>query len=573
MPPDYLHNFIAASPPDIGDIRDIAENDEAKNSQWYRKLSVPYLVQALSTGKDQATKKLNARRAQAVMKQSTSTSEVFRDQTARLYSHEWQKKFPLMSQFLADQQANAASHNPAIVADAEQWIAEIEQGLNKSTDPDEQQQLQQMVSIAENACDTGKSGKYWAYIFFQYLTSPNYLTMLRIQLLDGNTSQNLSQDIQHYSAILSILDPTSFFTRLFVQVVGIFQLTSLLPSLLDVPGNLDQFTFFMQKVLEAFMEKYIDSQDPQMAKQAKDVPEGLKVTSIMVFFASAAATVNSNTWQDIVAKFESQAIAKLGPVVSALANISLLGAVAFGIVNLANGTISFDELKPEQQALFISQSVNVVVLFSRKGIRSGMAYQATGSLWEAMKVFFEKEITSSQVAISSVFGRWIVRNSKTPRPSDLQILFGEVVDHAAQFEAQYPRLTKVFGRNLEEFMATRFSAAMAVVGIVSSGIALGNSETPLETAMNSLFLASATLELVAVAARWAVSAIRGACSFVRMLSVAGYLGIAAAVAGVIILIIIINKTIQDPIETFVNSADVKNGGFFMEYETAIDYSI
>ena len=91
MPPDYLHNFIAASPPDIGDIRDIAENDEAKNSQWYRKLSVPYLVQALSTGKDQATKKLNARRAQAVMKQSTSTSEVFRDQTARLYSHEWQK--------------------------------------------------------------------------------------------------------------------------------------------------------------------------------------------------------------------------------------------------------------------------------------------------------------------------------------------------------------------------------------------------------------------------------------------------------------------------------------------------
>lgn len=390
MPPDYLHNFIAASPPDIGDIRDIAENDEAKNSQWYRKLSVPYLVQALSTGKDQATKKLNARRAQAVMKQSTSTSEVFRDQTARLYSHEWQKKFPLMSQFLADQQANATSHNPAIVADAEQWIAEIEQGLNKSTDPDEQQQLQQMVSIAENARKAGKSGKYWAYIFFQYLTSPNYLTMLRMQLLDGNTSQNLSQDIQRYSAILSILDPTSFFTRLFVQVVGIFQLTSLLPSLLDIPGNLDQFTFFMQKVLEAFMEKYIESQDPQMAKQAKDVQEGLKVTSIMGFlriFASAAATVNSNTWEDIVAKFESQAIAKLGPVVSALANISLLGAVAFGIVNLANGTISFDELKSEQQALFISQCVNVVVLFSQKGIRSGMAYQATGSLWEAMKFF------------------------------------------------------------------------------------------------------------------------------------------------------------------------------------------
>ena len=92
MPPDYLHNFIAANPPDIGDIRDIAEDDQAKNSEWYGKLSVPYLVQALSTGKDQVTKKLNARKAQAVMKQSTSTSDVFKDQAARLYSHEWQKK-------------------------------------------------------------------------------------------------------------------------------------------------------------------------------------------------------------------------------------------------------------------------------------------------------------------------------------------------------------------------------------------------------------------------------------------------------------------------------------------------
>ena len=79
-----------------------------------------------------------------------------------------------MSQFLADQQANAAAHNAAIEADAEKWITEIKEGLNSSTDPDEQQQLQQMINIAENARDTGKSAKYWAYIFFRYLTSPNY---------------------------------------------------------------------------------------------------------------------------------------------------------------------------------------------------------------------------------------------------------------------------------------------------------------------------------------------------------------------------------------------------------------
>ena len=72
-----------------------------------------------------------------------------------------------------------------------------------------------------------------------------------------------------------------------------------------------------------------------------------------------------------------------------------------------------------------------VVLLIWKGIRSGVAYQATGNLWEAMKVFFGKEITSSQEAISSVFGCWIARNSNTTKLSDLEILFDEA---EAQFE-------------------------------------------------------------------------------------------------------------------------------------------
>ena len=80
-------------------------------------------------------KRLHARRA---LKNSTGTSEVYKDQAARLYSYEWLKKFPLMSQFLVDQQEKAASHNPAIEEDAKSWIAEIKQDLDKSTDPDEQ---------------------------------------------------------------------------------------------------------------------------------------------------------------------------------------------------------------------------------------------------------------------------------------------------------------------------------------------------------------------------------------------------------------------------------------------------
>ena len=403
--------------------------------------------------------------------------------------------------------------------------------------------------------------------------------MLRMQLIDGNTSQTLSQDIQRYSAILSILDATSFFTELFVQVVGVFQLTSILPSIFDIPGNLDQFTFFMRKILEAFIKKYIDSQDPQMAEEAKRIQEELKVHSLQGYldlFASVAATLGSNAWQNIAKAFESKAIAKFGSSASYVANGLLLGAVSFGIVFLATGTISWDELTPVQQAQFITQSVSVVVLLIRKGIQAGVAYQATGSLWEAMKVFFGKEITSSQETITSVFGRWIARNSTTPKPTDLEILFDGAIDYEARFEAQFPRLTKAFGRNLEEFMATRFAAAMAIVGIVLSAIAVANSKTPLDKAMNSLFLASATLDFVAAAAGWAISLgveSIGALSVAAIATTASVLAIAAAIAGVIILIIILtqHKDPPDPVANFVNSNDVNSAGFFMEYEAAIDY--
>jgi hypothetical protein len=577
MPSDYLHNFIAQNPPDISDLRDIAEDDKTKNSEWYANLAVPYLVQALAQNKTDTVSKLNARRAQAVLKESTSTSDVYKDQAAKLYSYEWQKKFPLMTQFLDDQRNNAASHNPAIDQDAAQWIDEIKKDLDKATDPDEKKQLQEMINIAKNARDAGEQGKYWAYIFFRYLTSPSYLTMLRMQMMDGNTSQTVSQDIQRYSAVLSILDPSSYFAELFVQVIGIYQLTSLLPSILDVSGNLEDFTFFMQKILEAFIDKYVNSQDPQMQKEAKKVAEELKVHSLQDYlniFNSVAGVLGNSGWQNLAQMFESKAVGMFGSAASYVANMLSLSAVSFGIYFLASGTINWNELTAVQQADFIASCVKGLVLLVRRGISAVVAYQAGDGLWEAFKVLFGKEISASQDAIGSAFGRWIARNSSTPKPTDLDILFG-AVDHEAEFKATYPRLAKAVGRNLEEFMATRFAAAMAIVGIVLSAISLKNSSTPLETAMNRLFLASATLDLVAALAGWLISLeIKsiGALSIATIASLASGLAIAAAIAGIIIMLVMMftHKNPPDPVEEFTNSEAVKNAGLFMQYSAAID---
>ena len=572
--PKYLHNFIAPNPPDLGDIAAIAKDDDATNRQWYSTLSVPYLVQALSTSSSPAAVKLNVRRAQNYMKNATAVSTVFKDQSAQLYARQWTIKFPKMLTFLNDEDVNAQHHNAAIDTDAKNWIAKIEKDPGTTTDP---AQLQEMISIATDACTKGKQGKYWAYMLFRYLSLPSYLTMLRMQLIDGNTSQTISQDLQRYSAILSILDDTSYFTQQFIDVIRVYQLSSLLPSLLDIPANLNDFTFFMRKILEAFIEKYINGKDPQMADEAKKVQEELRVNSLQNYldlFSSISATLGSNAWANLADAFESKAIEKFGKFASTVSNLLLLGAVSFGIVFLASGTISWSELTVAQQAQFVSQCVSVVVLLVKKGIQARVAYESIQSLWEAMKVFFGKELTASMDSVTSSFSKWIVCNENSAALEGMALL--EELQGIQELDAKCSTMIKYFGRNLEEFMATRFAAAMAIVGIVLRALSLADSSTDLDKAMNSLFLASAGLDLVAAAAGWAVSLgveSIGALSVSLIASLASGLAIAAAVAGVIVMIVLLTQHHDPPdlVQEFAESQDVKSGGYYIEHDTDIDY--
>ena len=242
--PDLLHNFIAAEPPDLGDIKDIAE-DNSDNEGFYSSLSIPYLTNALKSADTDSVKKLNARRAQAVLKQDTSVSKVYREQSARLYTHEWVKRFPTMLQFLEDQGYNTDEQQDAINKEADKWVASIKKGM-ESVDEDEKGNSNKW-SILQKILELWDSIAYiGAFLFFRYLCSEGYLTMLKMQMTQGNTSQVVTQNIQRYSSILSVLDPSTYFTRLFVQVIQVQQLTALLPSFMDPGSNWDETTFFMR---------------------------------------------------------------------------------------------------------------------------------------------------------------------------------------------------------------------------------------------------------------------------------------------------------------------------------------
>ncbi len=577
MPVDYLHNFIAAEPPDLGELKNIADDNDA-NGPWYSSLAVPYLANALKSADMDSVKKLNARRAQSYLKQATSTSKVFQEQAARLYTHEWVIKFPDMLKFIEDQANNTNSQHDVINSDADLWVARLKKGMD-NVDEEEKKQLQEMIDIAENARGQGLNSKYWAYLFFRYICSDGYLTMLRMQMIEGKTSQMVSTNLQRYASVLSVLDPSTFFTKQFLHIMRIQQLTALLPSFFDVGSNIDELSFFLEEIMQAFVKKYIKSSDPAIQKRVRDVEKELNLHSLQEYLnviSEAAVAGGNSAWASLAQRFESAAIQKFGGAAKGVVDLMLYGTISFAIFELATGMISWNQLTPVEKTDFIAGSFLIMTTLIRKGIKAAVAYEATGSLWEAFKVFLYKDVGKlSNEGITSALGRWVTNKAGTiPEESEM---FGNLFAEASTtLEEDYPKLVKYLGRSMDEFMVTRFAAALSIVGIVLSALGLADSSTPLDKAMNSMFLLSSILDLVAAVSEWAIAAgveAIGGLAISTIASFAGPLAIVAAVVGIIILLVemFTAKKPANPIDTFVKSDAVSNAGYYMPYEASIDY--
>ncbi len=90
-----------------------------------------------------------------------------------------------------------------------------------------------------------------------------------------------------------------------------------------------------------------------------------------------------------------------------------------------------------------------------------------------------------------------------------------------------------------------------------------------------MFLLSSILDLAAAVAEWAIAAgveEIGCLAVASIASLAGPLAIAAAVVGIILMLVKIftTKKPPNPIDAFVDN-EAKAAGFYMQYEASIDY--
>jgi hypothetical protein len=549
--------------------------------KYYGDLSVAYTTSTLSRwSSEPASKYLNGKRASAWISRQGALSDVVQKQAPLLYARCYREKNKAIDWFLNDQVENASKYAPLIDAQVRQWRDEA--SANNTADPES---LQKVLDQIQKLGDQAKqNNQYWAFWLYAYCSKPAYLNMLKSLVFVGAESDGseASRRIQRTVAQLGVLDTTSFFSGEYAYMLQLFQVGSMLPQLADY-GNIADFNFAVKQILDQFVKSYIDSPDPKMkevADQIRQHSSRAHIDEIMELFRSATATsAGMYSWTNACARFQNiiaKVAARIPPLV---ANLVLAGAAALLITYLATGKIPAQDVSPEEWAgvALISTAIlaRMVLFIAREGVQLAQVLGSKG-IWQTLKLFFtNKLMAEASVQQLGGFRGWML--GTTAYQNELEgAKFVSTFEFALEEEqaaaAKTINMSKIFGNNLDEFIATRLGAVAAMFGIIMASIGLAYGGVPMEVAANSLFLATSTLELFATAGAWATGALEitlvGGYEVASILAVVNACALAALLAGLVLVCIMLFAPEPSPVETF---AKKRAGKYYMPFKTDIDY--
>ncbi|MFJ4391514.1 Ig domain-containing protein [Pseudomonas soli] len=572
MDPGLRSQFISPNPPVLSpQVKSIAAMKGSKGQlpqDWYPSLGVAYLSSALARVDDPGAPYLNGERAGKWLSQQVAVDDVYQTQAPALYANRWKMQFSDTALFLRDQSDNNATYVPLIDQDLAMWIQQI-----KATVTGEQKQIDELVKLAEDTAKKGKEQLYWAYLMFRYCTQPSALNNLRVISLNGNTGLDgsaFAQRIQTNMAVLNVLDPSGFFCTQYSQVIQTFQVGNILPTLIDYSGNLDEYVYAVDKVITAFIQAYGSSTDKQildMVAQLREVQRLGQVREILDTFASLAqAFAGIYEWEKLAGRFAAT-WPKLSKIGLGVAKAVTLAAASVGIAAFVYGVMDWKNLKDEQRAQVVLGGMQVFAQLLGTVLRKGTAYTTIFRTENTVGSFFRTVWRADTLELANQragngLSRWLVRDAA---------LEARLI--AAGAEEDMTVAMRIFGRNLDEFIATRLGALFAIANIVLSAIAIANSESDLETAANALLLSSASLELLAIVGQWALAGFGveaiGGLAVATIASCMTALAAFAAIAGVIILLVLAFRPQKTPIQKFAED-QARKAGFYMEDKASID---
>lgn len=578
MDPDLRQQFVSANPPqlepEVEQIAAMPGSDGSPPGPWYESLSTAYLTKALSSANDPDARTLNAIRATKWMKETVAQASVYRAQAPALYKRRWLLEYLEMGKFLEDQQERSSGYEALIQKDGEGWKEKVAEEVEGA------EAQEAMRATIDKVVALGVEGRYWAYCVYRYCTQPSALMILQMYSLNGNSGDGTAytRRVQTNVALLNLLDPSGAFVQEYMEMVRLFQIGNVLPTLLDYSGDLSKYSYAVTKILEGFVEAYVDSSDPEMQERAREVQEALeqkRVEVVLELFASTASVfVGIYGWQNLAKKFEQSLPKIVNKVPAGVAKLITCAACACGIYGFVVGVKNWDDLDGTEKTALLEGATATFVQIAAALVRRGVAYPAIFSAENTyaggFKAIFGAEISGiSETRVSGGFAKWLVSSGDAEVEVESE-MFGNLFSESA--EEGLDLVTACFGRNLDSFIATRLGAMFAVVNIVLSSMALAGAKDAEETAADALMVTSASLDLIAAAGGWAVDfglATIGGLAVTTLVAVVSVVAVLLAIAGIVIMLVEMYRKPPDPIETFAKK-QAAEAGLYMPQSAAID---
>ncbi|WP_013334231.1 putative Ig domain-containing protein [Gloeothece verrucosa] len=563
---------------------------------WYKTLGTAVMTQGLANGSDSNTKNLNGPRAAAWLKQEVANSKVYQVHGQKLFQYQWGQRFPQTADYISDQITNAATYEATIDSQIKSSINDINTNVvADGSSPDLKQNLIKEVQAVGEYAKTNKL--FWAFAYYTYNTAPAILANIAIQIgintgsSDGTT---LTRLFQQNITVLTALDPSGYFAQQYNKTINIFLATNILPSMYGFTGDAESFEL-IKEYLQTFVQQNIANEDQQIADAAtqiknildeKDADEILKASiETLRTFAEAiqdtlALPYIANRWVN----WFSSTFPRFSKIANIFGSVFIGGITGLAIFNLFSTYKSWDKLTAGEKAEVILDTVQlglqILAAVVKRGVRLYAIFQVDGmSFWQRSaavnRILVEGEasrLDEGLVNISNRTARWLGDTAGSIEMRDEITLLLNIGDNDLE---EVSWTIRIFGRNLDEFIATRVGPILILAGIGLSIYFITTGETGVALGADIVNIVGGVLTLFALVGTWAVEGglIVADGVLAGIIAFAGPLAIIAALVGVALVLYELFQKPPDPVKEFVDQY-AKPAGFYVDSKaSSIDYVI
>ncbi|KAH7108700.1 hypothetical protein B0J11DRAFT_449534, partial [Dendryphion nanum] len=582
MDQDIRETFVQAGQFTIDDSAVLAiANDSPDNAEFYKTLQVPYVISFLARSTLSEAKECNGERADKILKDVPANSEIYKRHSDLLYRNQFGKLFLNMEKYLDDQYKNdyTADMERAAAVMKDQ-IREQSKGVN-GPDPEKAAKiLEGALADVDLLLDWAKHKRlYWAFQLY-YWCQHFYLPMLYAQSVLGTFSQTVSMDLKKLSTVFGILEGSQqnpngkSFQQAFNDLVQIFHMTAIIPQFVDAGGNLSDFDSILKAMLQQFADDNINNPDTSVAAEAQRAQklasdDFLRKNFFNSLNESMRLAGTLGTWTNIVKLFGNlngrsgwyQKLVEGAEMASTMLRSACLVLLVFPMINSLGG--GWSSMSGAQQTGWIFTLTGLALTFTIKFIQGAIrvsAYWADlGGFSAYFKAFFGYEslletLGPTSARVTNTFAKWFVRTGP----------------EAMAMESEEVTMTmKIFGRSAGGFLANTVAAVLAGVNLVLSAIDIHNTSDDTQRLMDEMMIISSSFQLIAIAAGWLGA---GIAMFETIAACAGPLAIVFAIAGLIVMIVMIAMAKPpNPVQDFLDKQGSTAGLKIDGGKTAIDY--